>query len=145
LQYAFFFQTNPGGRKMKIQQNCKYSSSDEWLLVEGNIATLGISDYAQEQLSDIVYVEINAGVGETVKKNTTVGTVESVKAASDVNSPVSGKIVGINEALSNTPEQVNTDPFGAAWMLKIELSNPAELNDLMDAAAYEKFCANRSH
>lgn len=130
---------------MKIQPNLKYASSDEWLLVEGNIATLGISDYAQEQLSDIVYVEMNVSVGETVKKNGTVGTVESVKAASDVNTPVSGKIIEVNEALSGTPEMVNTDPFGAAWMLKIELSNPAEVDDLMDAKAYEKYCGDRSH
>jgi glycine cleavage system H protein len=130
---------------MKIEAALKYSSSDEWVRVEGNIATLGISDYAQEQLSDIVFVEINAGVGEIVKKNTTVGTVESVKAASDVNSPISGKVVEVNEALSNTPESVNSDPFGAAWMLKIELTNPAELNDMMDAKAYEKYCADRSH
>ncbi len=130
---------------MKIQPNLKYTNSDEWLLVEGNIATLGISDYAQEQLSDVVYVEISAGTGETVKKNGTVGTVESVKAASDVNTPVSGKVVEVNESLSNTPEMVNSDPFGAAWMLKIELSNPAEVDNLMDAKAYEKYCADRSH
>jgi glycine cleavage system H protein len=130
---------------MKIQTNLKYASSDEWVLVEGNIATLGISDYAQEQLSDIVYVEVSAGVGESLKKNTTIGTVESVKAASDVNTPVSGKVIEVNEALSNTPELVNSDPFGAAWMLKIELSNPAELDNLMDAKAYEKYCADRSH
>jgi glycine cleavage system H protein len=130
---------------MKIQANLKYTSSDEWLLIEGNVATLGISDYAQEQLSDIVFVEINAAAGETIKKNSTVGTVESVKAASDVNTPVSGKVVAVNEDLSNTPELVNSDPFGAAWMLKIELSNPAEVDSLMDATAYEKFCADRSH
>ncbi len=130
---------------MKIQANLKYSSSDEWLLIEGNVATLGISDYAQEQLSDIVFVEINAAEGETIKKNSTVGTVESVKAASDVNSPVTGKVVAVNEDLSNTPELVNSDPFGAAWMIKLELSNPAEVDALMDAKAYEKYCADRSH
>jgi glycine cleavage system H protein len=130
---------------MKIQPNLKYASSDEWLLVEGNIATLGISDYAQEQLSDVVYVEMNVSVGDIVKKNSTVGTVESVKAASDVNTPVTGKIIEVNEALSSTPEMVNSDPFGTAWMLKIELSNPEEINDLMDAKAYEKYCGDRSH
>jgi glycine cleavage system H protein len=130
---------------MKIQANLKYTSSDEWLLIDGNVAILGISDYAQEQLSDIVFVEINAAVGETVKKNSTVGTVESVKAASDVNTPVSGKVIAVNEDLSNTPEVVNSDPFGTAWMLKIELSNPAEVDSLMDATAYEKYCADRSH
>jgi len=130
---------------MKIQANLKYSSSDEWLLIEGSVATLGVSDYAQEQLSDIVFVEISASVGETVKKNSTIGTIESVKAASDVNTPVSGKVIAVNDDLSNSPEHVNSDPFGAAWMLKIELSNPAEVDSLMDATAYEKYCADRSH
>jgi glycine cleavage system H protein len=130
---------------MKIQANLKYASSDEWLLIEGNVATLGVSDYAQEQLSDIVFVEISAAVGEAIKKNSTIGTIESVKAASDVNTPVSGKVIAVNDNLSNSPEQVNTDPFGAAWMLKIELSNPAEVDSLMDATAYEKYCADRSH
>ena len=130
---------------MKIQPNLKYATTDEWVLVKGNIATLGVSDYAQEQLSDIVFVEINAGVGESIKKNATIATVESVKAAADVNSPVSGKVVEINETLSNTPEVVNSDPFGAAWMVKIDLSNPAELDSLMDAKAYEKYCSERSH
>lgn len=130
---------------MKIQPNLKYATTDEWVLVKGNIATLGVSDYAQEQLSDIVFVEINAGVGESIKKNATIATVESVKAAADVNSPVSGKIVEINETLSNTPEVVNSDPFGTAWMVKIDLSNPAELDSLMDAKAYEKYCSERSH
>lgn len=130
---------------MKIQPNLKYASSDEWVLIEGNVATIGISDYAQEQLSDIVFVEINAGVGETVKKNATVATVESVKAAADVNTPVSGKVVEINENLSGSPETVNSDPFGAAWIIKIELSNPSEVDSLMDATAYTKFCTDRSH
>lgn len=130
---------------MKIQPNLKYATTDEWVLVKGNIATLGVSDYAQEQLSDIVFVEINAGVGESIKKNATIATVESVKAAADVNSPVSGNVVEINETLSNTPEVVNSDPFGTAWMVKIDLSNPAELDSLMDAKAYEKYCSERSH
>lgn len=130
---------------MKFQANYKYANTDEWVSVEGNIATIGISDFAQDQLSDVVFVEITAGVGDSVKKGGTIATVESVKAASDVNSPVSGKVVAVNDALSNTPETVNSDPFGAAWMLKVGLSNPAELDTLMDAAAYEKFCSERSH
>ncbi len=130
---------------MKIQPNYKYANTDEWVSVEGNIATIGISDFAQDQLSDIVFVEITPGIGETVNKNSTIATVESVKAAADVNAPVSGKVVAVNDDLSNTPETVNSDPFGAAWMLKIELSNPAELDSLMDAAAYEKYCSERSH
>jgi len=130
---------------MKFQANYKYANTDEWVSVDGNIATIGISDFAQDQLSDVVFVEISAGVGDAVKKGATIATVESVKAASDVNVPVSGKVVAVNDALSNTPETVNSDPFGAAWLLKVELSSPSELDTLMDAAAYEKFCAERSH
>lgn len=130
---------------MKFQANYKYANTDEWVSVDGNIATIGISDFAQDQLSDVVFVEISAGIGDTVKKGATIATVESVKAASDVNAPVSGKVVAVNDALSNTPETVNSDPFGAAWLVKLELSSPAELDTLMDAAAYEKFCAERSH
>jgi glycine cleavage system H protein len=130
---------------MKIQPNFKYANSDEWVAVEGKIATLGVSDYAQDQLSDVVFVEVSVNIGEMIKKNATVATVESVKAAADVVSPVSGKVIAVNEALSTTPEQVNSDPFGAAWLLKVELSDPAELENLMDAKAYEKYCADRSH
>jgi glycine cleavage system H protein len=130
---------------MKVLPNLKYANSDEWVSVDGKIATVGISDYAQEQLSDIVFVEVVAGVGEQVKKNSNIATVESVKAAADVISPVSGKVVEVNEALSNSPEQVNSDPFGAAWLLKVEMSDPSELTNLMDAASYESYCANRSH
>ncbi|HEX7567151.1 MAG TPA: glycine cleavage system protein GcvH [Anaerolineaceae bacterium] len=125
---------------MKVLKNLKYSSTDEWVLVEGNTATIGITDYAQSQLSDIVYVEIRVSPGEKLAKNGTLAAVESVKAASDVNSPVSGKVVSINEGLAQTPETVNKDPFGAAWMVKLELSNPAELDSLMDAAAYKTYC-----
>lgn len=130
---------------MNVPTGLKFTNSDEWVKVDGNIATVGISDYAQEQLSDIVFVEITAAVGEAVKKNSTIATVESVKAAADVNCPVSGKVVEVNEALSQTPEAVNSDPFGAAWMLKLEISSPAELDNLMDADAYQKYCEERSH
>jgi glycine cleavage system H protein len=130
---------------MKIQANLKYANSDEWVAVEGKIATLGISDYAQGQLSDVVFVEVNPAIGETIQKNSTVATIESVKAAADVISPVSGKVIAVNESLSNTPELVNSDPFGAAWLLKVEMSDPAELDNLMDAKAYEKYCSDRSH
>jgi glycine cleavage system H protein len=130
---------------MNTPTNCRYAESDEWARVEGKVATIGISDYAQEQLSDIVFVEILVAVGDDVKKNATLATLESVKAAADVNSPVSGKVVEINEALSQTPEVVNSDPYGKAWMVKVELKDPAEANTLMDAAAYEENIAKRSH
>jgi glycine cleavage system H protein len=130
---------------MKAPENLKYSTTDEWVSVEGNVATLGVSDYAQDQLSDVVFVEITAGEGETVAKGTIVATIESVKAAADVTIPVSGKIISVNEGLSSTPELINSDPFGAAWMLKVELSDPKELDALMDAKAYTGYCETRSH
>jgi glycine cleavage system H protein len=130
---------------MSTPTNLLFSTTDEWVKVEGNIATIGISDYAQNSLSDIVYVEFKVSAGETIKKDATCVGVESVKAAADVNSPISGKVLELNEGLVDTYADLNTDPYGAAWMLKIELSNPAELSSLMDSQAYDKFCENRSH
>ncbi len=123
----------------------KYSKTDEWILVEGNIATLGVTDYAQEQLSDVVFVEVTAAVGDEVSKSTSVATIESVKAAADVSLPISGKVIKVNEALSNAPEKINSDPYGEAWLLKAELKELSELNDLMDSKTYEEFCQTRSH
>lgn len=130
---------------MNVPANLKYTSSDEWLSIEGKVATLGITDYAQDQLSDVVFVEITVEKGETLKKTDHVATIESVKAAADVNVPVSGKVLEINEALPNTPELINSDPFGKAWMIKFEISDPAELTSLMDAKAYTDYCATRGH
>ena len=123
---------------MDIPKNLKYSDSNEWINLEGNTGTIGISDYAQGQLSDIVFAEVIVSEGDTVKKGDAIATIESVKAAADVYSPVNGKILGVNEDLAGAPEVINTDPYGTAWIVKIELSNPAETNDLLDAAAYEK-------
>lgn len=122
---------------MNIPSNLKYTQNDEWILVEGNIGTIGISDYAQSQLSHIVYIDILLSVGEEAKKGDTCATVESVKAAADVYIPVSGKIIQINESLSNSPEMINNDPYGDAWMIKFELSDPTELESLMDSKTYE--------
>lgn len=130
---------------MSTPTNLLFSTTDEWVKVEGDMATIGISDYAQNSLSDIVYVEFKVSVGDDIKKDTTCVGVESVKAAADVNSPISGTIVEINEALVDSYADINTDPYGSAWMLKIKLSNPSELTGLMDTAAYDKFCENRSH
>jgi glycine cleavage system H protein len=113
--------------------------------MEGEFAVAGITDYAQDQLSDIVYVEITAGVGDTLAKGESCAAVESVKAASDVYLPAGGTITEINEVLPATPELVNSDPYGAAWMVRLKLSDPAELEALMDAAAYERHCQERSH
>ncbi len=130
---------------MNIPADLKYASSDEWVKVEGNVATIGVSDFAQDQLSDVVFVEISVSAGDSLKKNTPIATLESVKAAADVNSPVTGKVLEVNEDLAQDPEKVNSDPYGEAWMIKVELSNPAELDSLMDGAAYEKYCGERSH
>ncbi len=129
---------------MNIPSDLKYTPNDEWIRVEGNTGVVGITDFAQDQLSDIVYVEIVVSVGDMVKKGDACATLESVKAAADVYMPVSGKIIAINEALPDTPEVVNSDPYGNAWMVKVEMSDPGELNDLLDAAAYEKHVQEKS-
>jgi glycine cleavage system H protein len=130
---------------MKFPADLKYTQSDEWIRLEGKVATLGITDFAQDQLSDIVFVEVVAGVGTALQKGKAVASVESVKAASEVYTPAGGKVVEVNEALSATPELVNSDPYCKAWMVKLELSDPAELSGLMDAGAYQKHCEERSH
>lgn len=122
---------------MNFPADLKYTKSDEWIRVEGNVATMGISDYAQDALSDIVFLEYAVDAGEDVAKGDTLGTIESVKAASDIYFPLGGKIVEVNEALLDTPENVNSDAYGEAWMVKVELSDLGELDGLMDAAAYE--------
>lgn len=123
---------------MNIPSDLKYTPNDEWIRVEGNSGTVGITDFAQNQLSDIVYVEIVVAVGDQVKKGDACATLESVKAAADVYLPAGGVVTAINEALPDTPEKVNSDPYGEAWMVKIELSDPGELDGLLDAAAYQK-------
>lgn len=131
---------------MKIPPELKYTENDEWIKVDGDTGIIGITDYAQEQLSDIVFVEIIVAPDEMISKGDTCATVESVKAASDVYSPVSGIVAAINdEDLPDSPELVNSDPYGQAWMLKIELNDPSELDGLMDAEAYQKFCDEREH
>jgi len=123
---------------MDIPANVKFTPNDEWINVNGNIGSVGISDYAQNQLSDVVYVEITIAVGDLVSRGDACATLESVKAAADVYMPVSGKIVEVNEEITNTPELVNSDPNGAAWLVKVEISDPTELDDLLDASAYEQ-------
>jgi len=130
---------------MSFPTDLRYTENDEWIRMEGEFAVAGITDYAQDQLSDIVYVEITAGVGDTLAKGESCAAVESVKAASDVYLPAGGTITEINEVLPATPELVNSDPYGAAWMVRLKLSDPAELEGLMDAAAYERHCQERSH
>jgi glycine cleavage system H protein len=122
---------------MNIPSDLKYTTNDEWIRTEDGTGTVGITDHAQEQLSDIVFVEIVVSEGEMVKKGDTCATIESVKAAADVYMPVSGKVVEINESLPDTPELINNDPYGGAWLVKVELSDPAEAETLLDAGAYE--------
>lgn len=129
---------------MNIPTDLKYTQNDEWIRMEGNIGVVGITDYAQEQLSDIVFVEVIVTVGEAVKKGDPCATVESVKAAAEVYCPVSGVVTAVNESLPDAPERINQDPYGEAWMVKIEPSDPTELDGLMDAAAYQKHIEEKS-
>lgn len=122
---------------MNFPSNLKYSKEHEWILVEGNTGTIGITDFAQKELGDIVYVDINT-VGDTVAKDAVFGTVEAVKTVSDLFMPVGAKVLEQNNALNDNPESVNKDPYGTGWMIKVELTNPADLDSLMDAEAYKK-------
>lgn len=117
--------------------DCKYTQSHEWARPEGDVVVIGVSDYAQTQLGDVVFVELPA-VGKDVAAGKAFGVVESVKAASDLNSPISGTVVAINDALANDPALVNKDAFGGGWMIKVKPSNRAELDQLLDAATYQK-------
>jgi len=130
---------------MNTPDNLKYTLTDEWVRLEGKIAIIGVSDYAQDALSDVVFFEAVVSVGDQIQSKDQIATLESVKAAADVSSPVSGKVIEINEELGSSPEVVNADPYGKAWMVKIEIANPADLSSMLDAAAYEKYLAERSH
>jgi len=128
---------------MKIPKGLKYAKTDEWIKAEGDEAVIGISDFAQDQLSDVVYVELMIDEGDSVSKGDTLATVESVKAAADVIFPASGEIIEINEGLADTPEALNSDPYEAGWMVKMKLDDPSELDDLMAADAYASFNEER--
>jgi glycine cleavage system H protein len=128
---------------MKTPKGLKYAKTDEWVKVEGDEAIIGITDYAQDQLSDVVYVEMMVDEGDEVSKGDAIATVESVKAAADVNFPASGTIIAINETLADEPELLNSDPFGNGWMIKIKLDDPSELDDLMSADEYEAYNEER--
>ena len=121
---------------MNIPENLKYTSEHEWIRVEGNEAYVGITDYAQSELGEIVFVDVPT-VGETVNQGEVFGSVEAVKTVSDLNMPATGEVLAFNEALNDTPEAVNNDPYGDGWMIKITVNDPAELDSLLDAAAYQ--------
>jgi glycine cleavage system H protein len=125
-----------------IPADLRYSKDDEWVRVEGEEASIGITDYAQDSLSDIVYLELPE-VGDFLGVGETFGVVESVKAASDLLMPVSGEVTAVNDALIDSPELVNDDPYGEAWMIRVKLTEPEAVSDLMDAAAYQAYIESR--
>ena len=124
---------------MNTPTNLKYSKDHEWVKVDGNVATIGITDFAQSQLGDIVFVDIQTE-GEDLEAGEVFGAIEAVKTVADGLMPVSGKVIEVNAELEGAPESVNSDPYGAGWMIKVEMSNPAEYDELLDAAAYEAEC-----
>jgi glycine cleavage system H protein len=126
----------------KTPSDLKYMRSDEYVKLEGETATIGISDYAQDQLNDIVFIELPE-VGAEFAKGMSFGTVESVKAASDLMMPVGGKVIAVNDKLKDQPELINASPYGDGWIIKIQVSDASEASDLMDAKAYEAYCASR--
>ncbi len=121
---------------MSYPDTLRYTKDHEWIKLEGNIATIGITDFAQRELGDIVFVEVET-IGKALKANEVFGTVEAVKTVSDLYLPVDGTITELNPALSNAPELVNTDPYGEGWMIKMTVDNPADIDGLLDAAGYE--------
>ncbi len=125
---------------MNTPANLKYTKSDEWF--DSASGAMGITDYAQSQLSDIVFIEILAEVGDTLEAGKPIASVESVKASAEIYASASGKVTAVNSGLSDKPETLNSDPFGAGWMVKVE---GGKAGDTMDAAAYEKYCAERTH
>lgn len=122
---------------MNVPTNLKYTNDHEWVKVDGNVATVGITDFAQSELGDIVFVDIQTE-GEELGKGEVFGAIEAVKTVADAFMPVSGKVIEVNADLEGAPETVNSDPYGAGWMIKVEMSNAAELNELLDAAQYQQ-------
>jgi glycine cleavage system H protein len=123
---------------MDFPEDLKYTKEHEWIKIEGAIATVGITDYAQDSLGDVVYLEL-LQEGATVIKDEPFGVVESVKSVSDLSSPVNGSIIEVNDALVDSPEVINDDPYGEAWMIKVELGNPGGLDDILTAEEYQKY------
>ena len=122
---------------MNIPEELKYTKDHEWISIEGDVATVGITDFAQRELGDIVYVEVET-VGETLDADEVFGTVEAVKTVSDLFLPVSGEIIEFNEDLEDTPEDVNAEPYSKGWMIKMKISNPDDLNQLLDSNQYRE-------
>lgn len=125
---------------MEIPQGLKYSKEHEWVATEDSVATIGVTDYAQDQLGEIVYIELPS-VGDKVSKDDPFGVIESVKAVSDIFAPVSGTVTEVNQELAESPEMINEDPYGDGWLIKIRISDSAELDDLMDNDEYHEIIA----
>ena len=132
----FYSYLPPKPHMMNFPKELRYTKDHEWIKLEGNTATIGITDYAQRELGDIVYVEVET-IGKSLKAGDVFGTVEAVKTVSDLFLPVDGTITELNKTLANSPESVNNDPYGEGWMIKMTVNNPADVASLMDAAAYE--------
>lgn len=128
---------------MQVPQELKYQKTDEWVKIEDGIATVGISDYAQDALSDVVFVEFEVDPDDEVEAGGSLATIESVKAAAEVVFPVSGKIIEVNQALIDKPEILNEQPYGDGWLVKLQIADDASLDGLLHAAAYEAFCQER--
>ena len=128
---------------MPFPANYRYTKEHEWIRVDGHVATIGITDYAQHELGDVVFVELPKP-GAKIETGKSFGTVESVKAVSEIYAPASGEVVEANAALNDTPEKINSDPHGAAWLIKVRLANPAEISGLMDATAYQAYIADKT-
>ncbi len=128
---------------MAYPSQYRYTAEHEWIHLQGDIATIGITDYAQHELGDVVFVELPKP-GAKVEAGKSFGTVESVKAVSEIYAPVPGEVIETNSSLNDTPEKLNQDPHGAAWLIKVRVSNPAAVNSLMDAAGYQAFIATKS-
>lgn len=123
---------------MKFPAALKYTKDHEWVMVEGNVCTIGITDYAQSELGDIIYLDITTEPGSEIKQGEVLGSIEAVKTVSEIFSPVSGKVTDINNGINDNPSIVNTEPYGGGWILKIEISSPGELSGLMDSESYKQ-------
>lgn len=129
---------------MSAPENLKFTKTHEWVLVEDDVVTLGIADYAQQELGDITYLEL-PDVGESISQGEAFGVVESVKAASDIYSPFDGEVIERNDSAVDSPEVINASPYGDAWLIKVRVSDAAQLDNLMDAKTYDEFAAEAAH
>ncbi|MBZ0200850.1 MAG: glycine cleavage system protein GcvH [Ignavibacteriaceae bacterium] len=122
---------------MNVPENLKYSKDHEWISIDGNVGTIGVTDYAQGELGDVVFVDVDSGLSE-IKKGESFGTIEAVKTVSDMYAPCTGKVLEVNGKLSDAPESINSDPYGEGWIIKVEINDMSELSDLLDAEDYKE-------